>query len=451
MEVKKRAKEILPNEMERNWKAVLLSITLFFNSLSIGFEFLNSGLHRIVSDNALFQYGGWYITQGAIPYIDFWDVKPPLIYYLTSILSLISQGNMFVLHILSIVVTVIAATGTILLIGCLIYKLTENGWASLIAGLVMLSIPGFYGLLSLGTRPKYFVMFFGLLAIWLYNKNYKFFSGVSSVISAGFWQFGIIFPIIVFGLLYHEDWRKRKIKLTVTGMAITVAAVLLPIFFLKAFIPMLVEVILAPLNSPESQSVLYRFFKGGVVLRLTSILVLVGAVGLIKGIKDIRKTWWVLLGGTWFALQVFHFDFDGLPDLFLGLVFVAFGVGLAANSISRQKQKVLFMGLILIILTNAFLLPLVFDKGQSTQSSVNITSISLELEPNIEETRFFTKQNPKTYLEKIYWNKTKVESCHVRLSSVEKDWINHTNQSYDQEKCGNYKRLPWWCSVFKST
>lgn len=45
------------------------------------------------TDPAFFQHTGWYILNGGIPYVDVWDVNPPLVFGLTAVLALLSGGD----------------------------------------------------------------------------------------------------------------------------------------------------------------------------------------------------------------------------------------------------------------------------------------------------------------------------------------------------------------------
>jgi len=62
-------------------------------------------------DSALFQHAGWYVLQRVTPYADFFHVRLPLIYAITTVLAALSGGNMAALHVLSVLVAV-AAVGT---------------------------------------------------------------------------------------------------------------------------------------------------------------------------------------------------------------------------------------------------------------------------------------------------------------------------------------------------
>src|SRR3984957_21282313 len=58
---------------------------LFIILGSVALNFLNSPLSDIFSDDKeIFKYAGLVIYKGGVPYRDFFDHKPPLIYFLNA-------------------------------------------------------------------------------------------------------------------------------------------------------------------------------------------------------------------------------------------------------------------------------------------------------------------------------------------------------------------------------
>lgn len=88
-------------------------------------------------DAALFQHAGWYITQGAIPYVHIWDPTPPLSFLVPALLSLLTRGEPLALHVLSMILTSMVAVTIALLIALLTLELTGIRYAAVIAGYVM--------------------------------------------------------------------------------------------------------------------------------------------------------------------------------------------------------------------------------------------------------------------------------------------------------------------------
>ncbi len=57
----------------------------FALALGLGYtlfaQFANNLLKNNESDSTIFAYAGQLVRQGLLPYRDFWDNKPPLIFY----------------------------------------------------------------------------------------------------------------------------------------------------------------------------------------------------------------------------------------------------------------------------------------------------------------------------------------------------------------------------------
>ncbi|MUV89436.1 hypothetical protein GJ629_05605 [Halapricum sp. CBA1109] len=86
-----RTREQLRTSLAEDWRLWLLGGALFVVCLGTAYKFAKEPLF-ISMDSALFQHAGWYITQGAMPYTDIWDIKPPLIYGVTTLLALPPAG-----------------------------------------------------------------------------------------------------------------------------------------------------------------------------------------------------------------------------------------------------------------------------------------------------------------------------------------------------------------------
>lgn len=117
-----------------NWFRILVgSATVLLTLATVGrFVF---GPYLITDDSALFQHADWYIAQGATPYIDFWDLKLPLIYAVTTSLALLTGGDMFLLHLASVLVSMATIAAGVALVSLLAYRVTGDELASFAAGL----------------------------------------------------------------------------------------------------------------------------------------------------------------------------------------------------------------------------------------------------------------------------------------------------------------------------
>lgn len=125
--------------------------------------------------------------KGAVPYRDFFDVKPPLAFEFPAIFATTIGGDMAALHVAMTVVKGIAMVFSILLLGILTYSLTENHWSGFISGLVILSFPATYYIPVHRYLLDILMLLSGISAIYLLNKQYHFTSGTTAAIAVRFW------------------------------------------------------------------------------------------------------------------------------------------------------------------------------------------------------------------------------------------------------------------------
>jgi hypothetical protein len=428
--------------VERHWLLVVGGVAALVQALSVGRALSGSGHPTINIDSALFQHAGWYVTQGAIPYIDIWDIKPPLAIETTTVLAALAGGDPFLIHLLSVAVTGAAAVGCSLLVGLLAYRLTGDGRAALLAGLVLLTVPGFYRLSANGFRPKYFTLFLGLAALVFGLRNQSLFAGMAAAASAGYWQYGVIFAVLVVGIaIQHRD--RRALVRQVLGMALVTTAVLLPIVAWGALVPMVVEVIYVPLTSQGTQPLIQRLGKLLMYLAYALIPVAVGVYGLVSRRDRLRHDWWVYAGAAWGGFQLL-FDLDSAPDLFLLVTFLALGVALFAERARPQARRWLSVGLAAIVLVNALWVGgvVVNPVGEGTGSTDTASSgFSEELRAVAESVGVSRPGEPPRHgipgVRTLYWNTRTPPSCHYRLSETERDWLEKTGRTYRESRCGN--------------
>lgn len=450
--------------VRERWLATLFGFGLVTQLLGIGRTFLFRSRPLLNADAAVFQHGGWYILQGAIPYVDFWDPKPPLTFETTAVLAMIAGENMYWLHVLSVLATAGAAIGITLVVGLLTYELTQNEMAGLVSGLVMLTLPGFHYLPTFGFRPKYFALLFGLVGILFVLRDRPLLAGGAAAASPAYWQFGLVFPLLVIGMAARRDPRSDTPRALIGATAVSVV-VLLPIVLWDAFVPMVVETILASIHTPEEQSLLFRLGKGPLVLGYTTVVVLVGLSGLVRLVADQRdRVLWVVVLGLWAAVQILVFDFDSYPDLFLGMVLVSVGAGYLYATGSRRSRVGLGGTLVVLLLISVVALggvgfltypvsseyypfALEEEKSPADQPLLQRTIVGVGYSMDMEQDRGsgsagsadtspakYPDMTPK--MRHIYWNKVKPDSCHYRLSVMERQWMRLTGQSGDERTCG---------------
>jgi len=269
-------------------RAGLISVCLGAVALTIGAvinEYLKPGRYVLSADSALYQHGGWYMTVGGVPYVDMWDVKPPLAFKVPAVLSLLTGGNPTAQLWLSILAMLIGVVAIIWFTATVITDLTGDQVASVLAATVIVAYPFFFYYAAKGFRPKIFVLAIGLGAIYAAMRGHGFGAGVASGSAAGMWQMGIFFIPMIFLILAQGEvnthsWRsKKQIRNAIVALTTTTVVVVAPIILQGGLVPMLVETIVIPLGEGENQTIAFAIVKGIFLLGFGSISVVVGLVG----------------------------------------------------------------------------------------------------------------------------------------------------------------------------
>jgi hypothetical protein len=424
--------------IDRYWPLVLGGVALLVQGLSLR-RALSASPPTTNIDAAFFEHAGWYVTQGAIPYADIWDIKPPLAIETTAVLAALAGGPL-TLHLSSVALTAGAAIGCSLLIGTLAHRLTGDGYAALLAGCTLLAMPAFYRLSANGFRPKYLTLLFGLFALALASRERPLLAGAAAAASAGYWQYGAIFAVLVVGLAIQQRDRRALVHQFV-GMALVTAVAVVPIVLSGALVPMFVEVVYVPLTTQAAQPIRQRLGKFLLYLAYALVPVGVGLYGLAVDRGRLRRHWWVYAGTAWGGVQLL-FDLDSAPDLYLLVTFLAFGVALAVTRARPAHRRWLGMAFATIVLVNAvwvggFMANPVSTAGDDgTAGTLRTVAESVDVSRPGEPRRYGI-----TRVRGLYWNRRVPESCHYRLSGTERDWLAKTGRPYHESRCGSARGL----------
>jgi hypothetical protein len=372
---------------------------------------------RVNPDSALFEHGGWMVSYGAVPYVDVWDVKPPLVLQATAMLALIVPDDMMKLHRLSCHVTVLAALGSVLLLGLTINEITDEWIAPSIVCIGVLSYGPFIDLGWLGFSPKIFSLFFGLLALRCSQRGILFLSGIAATASFLFYQFGIVFIVIV---LLQARRDRHNLKLMACGCVGVLAASLAPIIIHGAIGPMIHQTVISHLVIRESIAFSARFVK---ILKFTDAVSLAclatGIIGLL--VVSLTEPKWriFLLAVTVFLVQVFFLDLDGGADLIFLLFFSVIGLGTLALRLSRKMQKILLVAMSIFV---------VFSLA-GHRREVSDWPSPTGIEPSVDSRAGLPGM---TY---ILLNQYVPPSCHYRLSRLEREWIRRQGGTLGTTEC----------------
>lgn len=294
--------------------------------------------HYFYSDPATFMYGGNLLLRGYSPYLYLWDVKPPAIYDTTALIAALAPNDVMLQYYLTSFLTSLMAGVTVLLAAELVYRATQNDIAALATGFTIFAYPHFLTFPGIGIWSKYYALAFGFAAIYLVHNDRHLFAAISGALAAGYWQFAVVFPVIV--LL--DAYRTQTVQLwqPVTAMIGTTAVVTAPIILLGGGEAMLSQVVFSPFQmSDQSAGLIDRIKKfKGIVPYSWPLFYAACLTTVYHVVRDWQEAWWLSLGLGWAALQIGHLDFDAAPDPFMFVVFASIGLGLFIGRLDRRQQ-----------------------------------------------------------------------------------------------------------------
>jgi hypothetical protein len=407
--------------LQRQWLLVSLLVASLAHARFLVRAFTQPGRPYVNPDAVIYQHAGWLMTQGAKPYLNIWEIKPPLFFETTTLMALASGGDMLRMLLLGVAFNLVCSIGSMVLVGLITYRLTGSGLAGLAAGLVLLAMPAYAWLPAFGIREKYALMFFGILAIYLQMTGRPLLAGVSAAAATNFHQLGLIFAVIVLGLAI-QNRSTRQALLGLGGMAILTIVSVLPMLLMGLFEPMIVEVVFASILVGEKRTLLGRLYIGVTLLTFAAPLVPAGIAGVVLGFwRDARRTWWVLLGGAWFGFNVFFTDLDGYGDLFAGMLFVALRFGWLVARVPRTFTNALTAVAAAIVVMVVLVRPLAQPQDKELASDPHREGL-----PSLSY---------------MYWNKFIPQTCHYRLGESERSWIRLTQGDYSEKECGRWEEV----------
>lgn len=397
----RRAVRGVDGVLTTHWRTILAAQTaLLMGSMALP-KIVLPGRPKLGHDASFYLHSGWRWTQGYVPYLHTWDVKPPFMHELSALFSLLVGGDPYWLATLATVATATTVVGIVVLVGTLVYVHTENHVAAYAGGTTVLAYPIVYTLAAKGMRPKYYVMFLGLCGVWLATRERYGAGGASTAAAAWTWQFGAVFPLIVLGGAFrrwHERGDPSAVRRTVLGAGALSALVLAPIVAGGALVAMLGQTLFASFLAPEPLTLIDRIARFFAVTDMAAPLALCGLVGCATPLVSSRgetRALWIPAGTMWFSFQVFHLDFQSGADLLLLWVFIALGVGLL---VARTDAR--WFGLLVVCAT-----------------AIAQFGVLVGTEGFI---RPVTGTYPAGSMQWYYWTQAIPETCHFRGSPQER-------------------------------
>lgn len=446
-----------------NWSWFLLgvlTVSQFFISIR---TYLDRSLTAVSEDVLMYSHYGWYITEGAIPYVHYWDPKAPLTHEFSASLALLSGGDMFILYILGIIATGTAAVLTGYFAGQLVY--TTGGWrGGLFAGLGVYTFVGFHQIAAVGYRPKPFTALLGILGLYLILIDKPFFGGLVSACSAAFWQPGVIFPLLVVGIAAVNYGRRALIR-TLSGVVTAIIIVVGPFLIWWDFEAVIGAAVFAPLVSSGQVtllSVLVSAFKLVNFLKYSTVFLVVGIVGALRlAYHDLQTNWWLGAGTIWFGFQILFLDFDGYADLLLAFPFFVVAAGYYYEHLSINYQRIFQLTVVVLFLIsvlvsggvgigfspmndsqsvtvldeplyNAAVFSFAEAAGMSPRNNEAIDQARASGADNLNGSTFAGALPPA---HEIYWEKKPPSQCLYWVNKQSVSYFRTTNTSPTQPRC----------------
>ncbi|MFB6298928.1 MAG: DolP-mannose mannosyltransferase [Halobacteriales archaeon] len=422
------------------WRGVLLFVGLTVQLYSTWRVIppLGPNTRPWLLDSLIFEYVGWSLTTGHRLYIDLFALKPPLAFELPAVMALLTGGDPLWQHFLAVAVTNTAVIASALLIGLLVYELTDNGHAALVAGLTLFAMPAFHWRAAFGFKAKHFVMVCGLLGIYLERRDRPVAAGIAAVFSTGFWQLGAIFPAIVAGLTVQRDDR-RYVRDTVVGMLAGGLLMLAPVVAWGAVPAMIVEAVFVPLLVTETHPIFSRLEFAMSAFGVVLPLVILAGIGIVRRTwTDLSDTWWVLAGGGWFTVQILVFDLDSYPDLFLLYAFIALGLGLLAGN-DRTDARAIMCLVVVILMINVG----TFGGVLTSNAGFRVNEPYQLADPDIDWIRkpIYNRSERQA----VFWYRVPTATCRPFLGPTQARYIQLTGGNWSARTCGEFG--PAWRAI----
>jgi hypothetical protein len=445
--IRKRERDHWKTWIAENWLAALVigSTTLLTGAATLRFII---GPYHVNIDSALFQHAGWYVANGATPYVDFWDIKPPLIYAVTTLLAIASGGNMAVLHLLSVTL----ASGTVIvgvtLVGVLAHRLTGRARSGLVAGAMMFVLPTVYAFPSAGIRPKYFAFAFGVGALVLAVDDRPIASGIAAAVASGFWQLGGLIALLVVAIGLQRGGT-RAMGRTVAGGGAVALVVVAPFVAANLTVPLFLETILAPLYTVEQYTIKGRLLEFVFEIGYGLLLLPVGLHGWARGVRvDPSTYWWVGVGGSMYLLQVL-LEMQGAIELIFPWTFLAIGVGVSIADLSASwrsrawvfpalspsgvSRASFIVGLVVLLAV----MNVVWAFGPTAPPRDHIEAAQ-ERHAIADYDTIADRPEDVPSMRTIYWEKRRPESCHYRAGDKQRHFVTRINATVNKSTCGQW-------------
>lgn len=435
--------------------AVLASVFLAYAAYRL-FEPLPAGTWPVLRDSVIFEYIGWYISNGNRLYIDVFEVKPPLAFEITAVLALLGGNSVVLYHSLNLL-----ANSAAIIVGAsaaagIVYELTDDFWGAVTAGMVPFILPFYFYRALIGFKSKYFVIAAGLGCLYLAYRKRPALAGIAGAAAVGFWQLAAVFPVVALGLCWQDDGRDGVKRFLATGLG-TGAVILLPVVVWGALPAMITEVLLTPLLITEGHTFSDRVHFIVRLLGKSLPVALIGVVGIASGVAPhrFRREWPLVLVAVWFTLQMIALDFDFKPDLFPWFAVVGLGVGLVVAEGRQWNRRegddreggrfplsVRALAIAMLLLAGLSVATMGgFGTGTTGLTTPDTFDVDTELDPDLPYNG--------TENQYVYWNRIEIPTCRVFGANTQFQLVNRIGLAEDKRwyetPCGQFG--PTWRAI----
>lgn len=391
------------NLILETWWYVTPGATAFFLFMIVWAGQLSRTPTGTGADPPVFLYTGQLFTDGQLVYVHFWDIKPPLIHYLTASVFIFTGGQPLQTHLIATGIGAAAMAGSVALVATIIDRQTGNPIAGAAAAFSILLFPSYYTVAAMGIRPKYLFIFFGLLSIRLLFEDRYLLAGVAAALSAASYQLGAIFIPIVVWQAYRNESSVVKPTAAIASIALFTLA---PFIIAGEIFTVIGQTIIIPLieNSHPDATALSRLDVIQSLLPQGGLISGIGAAAAVYEWYRDRSVWWlpIVVGG--FLVSLLFLDLNGHPDLIPITAFAAIGVGFAINRLEVVEID--------------------YEYGTMrghTAALIAVVGLLYLATPSIGGLLMASNLDTSPVGE-LFFNQKTATSCHVRMSSVESWW-----------------------------
>jgi hypothetical protein len=409
-----------------NWWSDLPTIALFVLLLSTLFQlvFITRSLRFISPDTAFFVWSGAQMAAGRLPYVHYWDIKPPAIHEFLGLIGLLTGGDPHTIALSGLMLSIWFTVLMLYIIARTIFTITQSEYAAFAALLTPLVLKEFYLNAVLDIRVQLYTAVFSVVAIQLFVRRREGLAAGAAGLAAAFWQPGIG----MIGVILLGAWRRHKLRRAIGGLGAVTIAVLAPFVLQGTIDPVVAQTVLSPFITERSEPLLESLLLLTDSLDVGLVVVVAGVLGIYLERRIPHRysptEVWVIFGSLiWYAAYLLLISFDGLADMppFLATAALAVGVtvGLLPSTVTDPDEQLRFNPRLVVV--GAIVLAVGIELLWLRNWPLGI------IPTNTSKLTMFMNSS----------------GCHVRLSYQERWWMDYVRESSAIHHCGNieYVRL----------